>query len=68
MENSFRRIAFAQGLLPHDAASAAPDRWTDEELSLLLQIDEPLERADQRLPPTLGTLGRASAGIGPRPA
>lgn len=66
MENGFRRIAFAQGLLPHDVASGAPSRWTDEELSVLLQIDDAVERVDQRQP-MLGTLRRASAAIGPRP-
>jgi hypothetical protein len=46
MRKSFRRIALAQGLLPHDAASGDPTRWTDKELKALLQIDEAPERVD----------------------
>lgn len=41
MDNGFRRIALAQGLLPEPPASDAAPRWTDAELTALLQIADP---------------------------
>lgn len=41
MENGFRRIALAQGLLPEPPSSNESPRWTDAALSALLQIPDP---------------------------
>ena len=68
MGNGFRRIALAQGLLSQapaqEPASKAPNGWTDDELSALLQVAAPPSQIDPAQW-RRGTARRPAPEIGP---